>query len=184
MASIQQRTGGYQVRHGDPLGQQRARQFKRKVDAERFAGKSGSTRTAERGSDSKGAEGPRRGVVRVLRGDSVAGDDRDLSARSRQVRAARIRRSPARTVACRRGRAAAERDRCRHRVVVGAPSLPDAGSRVAGRSREGPLADEPVQPCAAAGGGHAEDDPARLGSVPEGAQAISRVHVEWGVCSR
>jgi hypothetical protein len=38
MASIQKRTGGCQVRYRDSRGQQRARQFKRKVDAERFAG--------------------------------------------------------------------------------------------------------------------------------------------------
>ncbi len=37
MASIQKRSGGYQVRYRDPLGKQRARQFKRRVDAERFA---------------------------------------------------------------------------------------------------------------------------------------------------
>lgn len=37
MASIDRRRDGYRVRYRDPLGNQRSRQFKRKVDAERFA---------------------------------------------------------------------------------------------------------------------------------------------------
>lgn len=37
MASIGKRSGGYQVRYRDPDGKQRAKQFRRKVDAERFA---------------------------------------------------------------------------------------------------------------------------------------------------
>jgi len=37
MASIDNRTSGYRVRSRDPLGQQRSRTFRRKVDADRFA---------------------------------------------------------------------------------------------------------------------------------------------------
>jgi len=37
MASIDRRRDGYRVRYRDPLGNQRSRQFERKVDAERFA---------------------------------------------------------------------------------------------------------------------------------------------------
>jgi len=37
MASIDKRTSGYRVRYRDPLGQQRSRTFRRKLDAGRFA---------------------------------------------------------------------------------------------------------------------------------------------------
>ena len=39
MASIDKRSGGYRVRHRDPLGRQRSRTFRRKADADRFARK-------------------------------------------------------------------------------------------------------------------------------------------------
>lgn len=37
MASIERRSGGYRVRYRDPVGHNRSRTFKRKVDGERFA---------------------------------------------------------------------------------------------------------------------------------------------------
>lgn len=58
MASILKRSGGYQVRYRDPVGQQRARQFKRKVDAERFAREVEVDKDRSAWIDPKGADVP------------------------------------------------------------------------------------------------------------------------------
>jgi integrase len=58
MASILKRSGGYQVRYRDPVGQQRARQFKRKVDAERFAREVEVDKDRGAWIDPKGADVP------------------------------------------------------------------------------------------------------------------------------
>jgi hypothetical protein len=58
MASIERRTDKYRVRYRDPLGRSHSRTFRRKADAERFAGEIEVDKDRGQWIDPRGADVP------------------------------------------------------------------------------------------------------------------------------
>ncbi len=147
MAHIEKQRGKYRARFSDPVGKIQSRTFERKADAERFLRQVDADRVRGQWVDPairtrRSRSGPRSSCRLSA---AVADDGGDLPARSRQVRAAPIRRVPARAATSRRDRELVERrGRCRHRPIVGSSPLPDPSPHAAGRRAEAEDPDEPV----------------------------------------